>query len=232
MLRDFPDPRRNGHPILAVRFTPIYNGPFHEGIAELTKLLELSPISAEFHAMSLPEWEQYIGSATLVEGRAAYIRSHVLMEGELHKAVKVFKKFMPNRPNKDSYIVWTHLGGEVGKTDSSNSCFSHRDASAVIEVKSLWPASQPRLARENIEWAHHFFEELEPYSSGAYLNYIDPLLKGWKQKYYGENWDKLVDIKQKWDPNGVMNFQQGIGSNFEPDENYPLDLSPLSKTLS
>ncbi len=232
MMRNFPDPRNEHKPIFSLRFTPIFNGEYSEGIKLLEPLLQLKPFTTEFHAMTLPEWENFIGSATQVKGNAAYIKSVVMKKDQMHKASRVFMKHMARRPSPASFIVWTHTGGEV--TGGPDTAYPHRDAEVVVEVKSLWDQDQPKLTRANVEWAYHFFQELEPYSSGAYINYIDPLLPDWAKKYYGDNYDKLVELKAKWDPDGFFNFQQGIGSDFEPCPPFPngkLDLSPLSWTL-
>ncbi len=231
MMREYPDPRRAGEPFLALRFTPIFNGPYADGIQLLQPLLKLRPITSEFHAMTLPEWEQFIGSATIVEGRSAYIRSVVVEKNKMHQATPVFRKHMAFRPTPASFIVWTHLGGEVDEVDVTHSAYAHRDAQAVVEVKSLWPSSEPRLARKNIEWAFDFFNDLDEYAIGAYINYIDPLLADWQKKYYGKLWESLVEVKMKWDPSGVFDFQQGIGSEFQPDTEKPLDLTPLDTTF-
>ena len=47
-------------------------------------------------------------------------------------------------------------------------------------------------------------------SGEAYQNYTDPHLKGWKRAYYGENYDRLVDVKTKYDPDNRLRFRQGI----------------------
>jgi hypothetical protein len=49
--------------------------------------------------------------------------------------------------------------------------------------------------------------------------------------YYGSNYERLLQIKQRCDPNDFFAFQQGVGSNFEPDISEPLDLSPLNRTF-
>ena len=231
MMRDFPDPRKRGRPILTLRFTPIFNGPYAKGIELLKPLLDLKPITSEFHAMTLPEWEQFIGSATLVEGRSAYIRSVVLEKGQLHKAYKVFMKHMSRRPSPDSFIVWTHTGGEVAALEDDRSSYAHRSAEVVVEVKSIWDSAMPELTRKNVEWAFDFFEELAPYGRGAYVNYIDPLLPNWQDAYYGAHYNRLLDLKKSWDPDGVFDFLQGIGSNFQPDVKPTLDLTPLRRTF-
>jgi len=113
MMRNFSDPRNGGRPILTLRFTPIFNGPYEMGVEKLQPLLKLGPISSEFHAMTLPQWESFIGSATQVRGSSAYIRSVVMKEKCMAGAADVFKAHMARRPSQDSYIVWTQTGGAM-----------------------------------------------------------------------------------------------------------------------
>ena len=82
-----------------------------------------------------------------------------------------------------------------------------------------------------MEWARAFFTELQPHFTGAYVNYIDPLLPQWAHNYYGTNYARLLEIKKRCDPNDFFRFQQSIGSPFEPQTTQPLDLSPLNRTV-
>ena len=82
-----------------------------------------------------------------------------------------------------------------------------------------------------MEWAYHFAEDLRPHFSGAYVNYIDPLLPRWKEMYYRDNYERLLAVKKQWDPDNFFHFQQGVGSKFEPSTTEPLDLSPLNRTI-
>ena len=241
MMRTFADPRNDGRPFLSLRFTPIFNGKYSQGIKDLEPLLDLKPITSEFHSMTLPEWENYIGSATKVEGRSAYIRSVVMESGSLVNAIDIFKYYMTRKPSRDSYIVWTQTGGQM-KNMNRDSVYPHRDSSYVVEVKSIWNQTDAQLTRMNVEWAYDFFEDLSKYGSGAYLNYIDPLLTDWKEKYYGKNYERLEKIKEQFDETGFFSFQQSIGSVFNPKKpdrkrtdldytNTPVDLSPLKKTF-
>ncbi|MEO6733631.1 MAG: FAD-binding oxidoreductase [Ferruginibacter sp.] len=232
MLRRFPDPRRGGQPVLSLRFTPVYNGPMAKGIELLKPLIEMKPSSVELYNMSLPEWENFIGTATQIKGNAAYIRSCVLDGGSLTNDVATFcKQYMSRSPSPDSYVVWTHKGGKV-KENGEASSYAHRNAEFTFELKSVWNEAQPQLARPNIEWAVKFFDDLGKHAQGSYVNYIDPLLMDWQKNYYKDQYDKLLKVKQYWDPKGQFNFQQGIGSDFSPTRTTPLDLSPLTRTFN
>jgi len=50
-----------------------------------------------------------------------------------------------------------------------------------------------------------------PYGNGeAYQNYLDPELASWQLAYYGVNYQKLVQIKGRYDPEWLLRFPQGI----------------------
>ena len=54
--------------------------------------------------------------------------------------------------------------------------------------------------------------ELAP-DSGAYINEGDAFDPNWKQNFFGVNYDKLLTIKQKWDPQNVFWVKAGVGSD-------------------
>ena len=94
----------------------------------------------------------------------------------------------------DSYIVWTHTGGEISRHGSDTSSYAHRDGAFTFELKSEWDSRQPLQARPNIEWAVDFFDALGQQSQGAYINYIDPLLLNWQKNYYRDEYAKLEKV--------------------------------------
>jgi hypothetical protein len=231
MIRRFPDPRNRGKSTLFLHLNPVYNGPFPKGMALLKPLIEMQPASIELYAMTLSEWENFIGNGTALSGKSAYIRSAMLGRGRLTDDVAdICTKYLAASPSLESFVVWTHAGGQIRAGGSKTSCFAHRDAEFAFELKAIWPTSHPEQARANVEWAVDFFDEIETHSQGAYLNYMDPLLVDWQAKYYGQSYNRLLEIKNHWDSKGMFDFQQGIGSRFLPSRKRPLDISPLLNT--
>ncbi len=239
-----PDARNGGERVWSLIFTPVYNGDFSDGVAILKPLIAIDPVRVDLHRMTIHEWEHYIGTRTTIAGRSAYIRSLVLPPlGLNEKAAHVIMKYFAVCPSSDTFMVWTQVGGAIQKRKASATAFPHRDAAFVPELKAIWDSSKPHEMRRNVEWAYDFYEEFAEASNatGAYVNYIDPLLTNWKEKYYRANYARLMKIKSTCDPNNVFSFQQSIGSGYEPSstrndndlstERKPINLFPLRETF-
>jgi FAD/FMN-containing dehydrogenase len=62
-------------------------------------------------------------------------------------------------------------------------------------------------------------DKLEPLrqatpGSGAYMNEAHSRAPQWKEDFFGENYAKLLEIKKKWDPNGLLRCNRCVGSDF------------------
>lgn len=54
---------------------------------------------------------------------------------------------------------------------------------------------------------------LIPGGGYAYLNEGDPWEPEWKQVFYAENYDRLLSIKDKYDPDQLFYAWTGVGSD-------------------
>lgn len=228
----FTDPTDASKTIPAFGFTCVYNGDAAEGVDLLNPLLRRDPMFVQMNTMTLPQFEEMVGRNTLVDGRYCYIRSgEVPPLGMTSDFIETVDAFMSMALNPETFMVWTHAGGEIEKVASDATAFVHRGSRFMPEIKSIWPRGAVEQTRPNVEWAFKFFEALRPHFTGAYVNYIDPLQPDWKQMYYGGNYARLLEIKRNVDPDSFFNFQQGIASDFEPNVSQPLDLAPLNRTF-
>ncbi|MFT4924294.1 MAG: hypothetical protein ACI8WB_000372 [Phenylobacterium sp.] len=224
--------------IPVVRLEPVYNGDYETGRALIQPLFDWQPIEHELYDTSLLDFETIVGGTTLVQSRSAYITSAMVPEGGLTTEVMtLFKEAIRAAPSIQSYILWVHVGGKVNEVDAAATAYVHRNTQFVFELKAIWDTLDEMLA--NVNWARALTDGLctllvadepsvDPDQPGAYVNYIDPLLANWTGQYYGSNYPRLEAIKDKEDPHNVFNFQQGIGSDFNPKEGV---YSPLNRVF-
>ncbi|MGC4086765.1 MAG: FAD-binding oxidoreductase [Polyangiaceae bacterium] len=225
------NPAHTQQGLKSIGLTPIFNGDTARGMELIAPILKFKNISISLYDMTLPDFELMNGSVTLVKGRQAYIRSGFFpVKGYNADVARIMPDFMRRAPSTDTLMVWSHTGGKVSEVRPDQTAYVHRDAQFLWEVKAIW--TNDYEATDNVDWAYAFGEALEPYMSGAYANYIDPLLRDWPKKYYGDNYARLCAVKKHWDPKNFFRFQQSIGSEFQPPGGTPLDLSPLFQTYA
>ena len=53
-------------------------------------------------------------------------------------------------------------------------------------------------------------EDLVP-GGGTYLNEANPWTRNWKWEWWGENYDRLLEIKNKYDPDGMLSCWKCVG---------------------
>ena len=64
---------------------------------------------------------------------------------------------------------------------------------------------------ERLNEMRQFYATMRPYVSGAaYVNYRDTDLTDWPSAYWGQNLERLQQIKSAFDPNNVFHHAQSI----------------------
>ncbi|KAH8906671.1 FAD binding domain-containing protein [Coniochaeta sp. PMI_546] len=82
-----------------------------------------------------------------------------------------------------------------------------RDANALVIMTWPWENNAKDLMEQKVEL---FANELSPLlievapESGSYSNEGDMFMKGWRKEMYGPNWERLLEVKEKYDPEGVF----------------------------
>ncbi|MFC7741125.1 BBE domain-containing protein [Nocardiopsis composta] len=91
--------------------------------------------------------------------------------------------------------------------------YVHRTAEFQISASAglfKKPTEEDRAAAQ--AWTDACFDAFDPHSLGeSYQGFMDPALADWQRSYYAENLDRLVELKRRYDPDGLFRFAQGIG---------------------
>jgi len=110
---------------------------------------------------------------------------------------------------------------------NNDTAYPHRKALAWMQILCRWGSNSDTNKQNNycawedfieepkkLKWIKKFYKEFinmaEDSICGAYINCPDSDLKNWSTEYYGNNLEKLIEIKKKWDPHKRFNFPQGL----------------------
>ncbi len=111
--------------------------------------------------------------------------------------------------------IWW-LGGAVAEVPQDATAFWHRDKPFMLTFEANW--EDPEDDEANIEWAREGFAAFEKLSvtGGRYGNFPgfdeDPA-----RLLFGDNYDRLVEIKTKYDPENLFRVNQNIAPRTEAD---------------
>ena len=89
------------------------------------------------------------------------------------------------------------------------------------------PGHEPSIekGRKAAERVHRCMDQLRAIvpNPGAYVSESNYFEKGWQQSYWGTNYPRLSEIKTKYDPEGLFQVHNGVGSeNQTPDSSTKL----------
>ena len=159
------------------------------------------------------EWESRCGTTTVVAGDDGYVTSGVLLPGALDDGfARKLVRALVAAPGERTVVNFHDGGGAIRDADPGASAFAHRGFNLIYQVKAIWTPS-PTAKVQNMKWATTLKNALTPSTSGAYVNYIDPLLDDWQVAYYGVNYYRLEAVKRAVDPTNMFAFAQSIGAN-------------------
>ena len=108
----------------------------------------------------------------------------------------------------DSAIDLFYMGGAPSRVPRSEMAYVHRDADFDIIFMSRWP--DPAQKEAAVEWVLNAWEAVSPHCRGVYVNALEDEGKERVKEAYLENYSRLVELKQKYDPNNFFRLNQNI----------------------
>jgi FAD/FMN-containing dehydrogenase len=107
-----------------------------------------------------------------------------------------------------SQILIQHVHGAATRVDPTETAFVLRAKSYVICMLAAWDDGE---AQRHRAWTHACWRAIEPFgNSGVYVNFLGNEGEGRVRASYGVNYERLVTLKNRYDPANFFAFNQNI----------------------
>jgi FAD/FMN-containing dehydrogenase len=189
-----------------------YNGPVEEGERVLKPLREFgTPLADVISPMSYAQVQGMLDEG-FPPGLQNYWKSNFL-KGLDDTAIEMIVDHVRNAPSPASAVAIEQLGGAVNRVGTDDTAFNHRNARYNLLIVGMWP--DPAAKDENVKWVRDLWDAMEPYSSGGvYVNYLGQEADEGTERiiaaYGPEKYERLVALKNKYDPTNLFRLNQNI----------------------
>jgi FAD/FMN-containing dehydrogenase len=101
------------------------------------------------------------------------------------------------------------LGGAMARVPVEATAFAHRHRPMMAGVGCVYEQAADRPAHD--AWADEFAAALRQGDPGVYVNFLsDEGPARVREAYPGPTWDRLVEVKRRWDPDNLFRHNQNI----------------------
>jgi FAD/FMN-containing dehydrogenase len=148
------------------------------------------------------------------DGALNYWKSSFL-QGLPDDAIEIMVERFALAPSPMTVLLIEDIHGQVTRVPADATAIPHRRKGFNLLIPSVW--QEPADNAANIDWTRAIFGALGSYlANGRYVNYLDddeanrssdPVVAA-----YGPNYERLVELKAKYDPDNVFHLNQNIPS--------------------
>jgi FAD/FMN-containing dehydrogenase len=220
-VRDFNESSPNQLSIFAVLMTTpegdqvcalvvCYNGPIETGQALLQPLRERTAPMADLVGPISYEQQQTLLDDGFPFGLQNYWKSEFL-KGLPDEAIDVLVDRFAGCPSPLTAVVLEQFGGAYRDVAEDETAFAHRDWDYNFLIIARW--TDPTDSERHIGWARELWQAVQPYAAGrVYVNYLEGGAEGAERirAAYGPVYDRLVALKNRYDPTNFLRLNQNI----------------------
>jgi FAD/FMN-containing dehydrogenase len=196
----------HGKPVIA--FAICYSGPIENGPAIVEEVRKFgTPYGEHLGPMPYTAWQQAF-DPLLAPGARNYWKSHNLSTLE-DGLIEAFIDAIGNLPSPQCEIFFGAIGAQTTRVAPDAMAYSNRDAKYVMNVHGRW--TEAADDERCIAWARAFFEASAPFALGSvYVNFLTEDEAGRIGAAYGANYQRLVAVKDRYDPHNLFRHNQNI----------------------
>jgi FAD/FMN-containing dehydrogenase len=191
---------------LAVGMIPCYVGAVAEGERVIEPLRRLGPVADLVRPMTYCEVQTMLDEV-LPPGRRNYWKSSFVPDLD-DAAIETLIACGQAAPSPTSFLALEPIHGAASRVPPEATAFPHRTAHYSLLILAVW--TDPAASVKHIRWARESWEALQPFAAGrVYVNYLSEG-EDRVQEAYGTNYDRLVALKNTYDPTNFWRCNQNI----------------------
>jgi FAD/FMN-containing dehydrogenase len=155
-----------------------------------------------------------------------YLAEHgpgdVLPDGHPYSKSEFFRRPMPKEAieslvanlaegrvtGESRELDFTPWGGAYNRVSPDDTAFAHRDEIFLLKHAVIVEPDAQAVEREAARrWLGRSWTMVHQWGSGGvYPNFPDPDLDDWARAYHGANLDRLLRVKERYDPDGFFGY--------------------------
>jgi FAD/FMN-containing dehydrogenase len=202
----FLSPEWHGKPILALAMC--WSGDLKVGERVTAPLRRFgAPLADVVAPNPFADWQTVL-DPLLTPGFRNYWKSHDFLELS-DGLIDVLVSHAERIPDPNTEIAYAQLGGAISRVPGDATPYGHREAQYVMNVHGRW--TDPDRDQACIGWARDLFRAAAPYATGGvYVNFLTGDESDRVRAAYGGNYERLVALKNRYDPTNLFRLNQNI----------------------
>jgi FAD/FMN-containing dehydrogenase len=165
------------------------------------------PLGEHVGAMPYEAWQK-IFDPLLAPGARNYWKSHNFSRLS-DDAIDVVLRYAATVPTPHCEIFLGLIGGKANARPADATAYPHRNVQFAMNVHGRWLDAADDAGV--VIWAREFFGAAAAYAAGSvYINFLTQDEGSRIREAYGPNYDRLVEVKRRYDPDNLFHFNHNI----------------------
>jgi len=145
------------------------------------------------------------------KGINGYMKAEFLEEMN-DQAIDVLVERGLNRAGPMAQIIVEPMGGAIGRMGEHDTALGRRDVPWCYHALAMWMEPDQEAADAHMAWARGLADDIRPHTTtGVYLNFTSDQGEERVRLTYGpEKYDRLVALKDRYDPDNLFRLNQNI----------------------
>jgi FAD/FMN-containing dehydrogenase len=197
------------HGLPTISISLCYCGPLSQGERLIEPLRQFAAPLANFVHVK-PYLQAISGDVGAPNGRCYHEKAcslHQLSDDVIDRIAD----YSAARTSPYSQVLIQHVHGAAQQVSPTATAFALRGVPYVMNIVAAWPADDSQRADRHTDWVRAFQAALLPFTlKGVYTNFLGDEGEEQVRASYGVNYERLLALKNRYDPTNVFRFNQNI----------------------